>query len=230
MATVCGPPIKGIMMRVVKESPCGVPVTGAESPGDGLGEPVEFATDGFVQVEMSPQYEDGEEFFDRNASGVACVNEKDPAAFKRHELTIDFCSVDPSLAAYVLGARLLSTVALESGFAQGETVDNNHFSLEVWQRIAGAGACDASGEQQYVYVAWPHVGNVRVGDYTVENGRSTLQIVADTFSASSLWGNGPGAVSWLPTAAVIETGEHWVWNITTIAPPESVCGPVPAES
>ena len=221
MAGICATPIKGTHLRIVREDSCGVPVTGASS--------LVIVTRGFVQVQMEPDYEDGEELLERNASGEICVNEKDDPSLKRMTLTVDFCEVDPVAAAFVLGARLLDTAATPvtgTGFALAEGEAATRFSLEVWQRVAGVGACDPSGVQRYIYNAWPHVGNARIGTYTIENGRSTLQFVAETFAASTLWGSGPGTgTSWLPAGEVVEVGEHWLWNIATTEPPTPDCGP-----
>ena len=59
-----------------------------------------------------------------------------------------------------------------TGFALAEGSPTNRFSLEVWQEVAGAGACDESGAQRYVYHAWPNVGGVQKQEYTIELGRS----------------------------------------------------------
>ena len=218
---VCAAPIKGTHIRVVKVDICGNPVTGASS--------LVVTSKGFVQVVMDPDYEDGEEFFERNADGDACVNQKDAPTLKRLTLTVDLCSVDPVMASYVLSARLLDTTGSPTtgtGWAMSEGSPTNRFSLEVWQRVAGSGACDASGVQRYIYNAWANVGNVKVGSYTVENGRSTLQFIGETAGAGTQWGNGPGnGISWLPTGVTLTTTEHWAWNITTNAPPTEVCGP-----
>lgn len=220
---ICAAPIKGTHLRLVKVDACGAPVTGATS--------LVVVTKGFVQVVMDPQYEDGEEFFERNADGQACVNQKDSPTLKRFTLTVDFCEVDPVAAAYALSARLLDTTSpatTGTGFALGEGTPSNRFSMEVWQRVAGSGACDPSGAQRYIYNAWPNVGNVQVGSYTVENGRSTLQFIGETGAASTLWGNGPGnGASWLPTGTLgnVQSTDHWLWNITTVALPTEMCGP-----
>lgn len=221
---ICAAPIKGTHLRIVKVDICGNPVTGTSS--------LVITTKGFVQVQMEPDYEDGEEFFERNADGEACVNQKDAPTLKRMGLTVDFCEVDPVAAAYVLSARLLDTASSPTtgtGWAMSEGTPTNRFSLEVWQRVAGSGACDASGAQRYIYNAWPNVGNAKIGTYTIENGRSTLMFEAETAGAGTLWGNGPGTGTfWLPGAPSAPTAgslDHWLWNITTTAPPTAVCGP-----
>jgi hypothetical protein len=217
---ICAAPIKGSHLRIVKVDDCGVPVTGAAS--------LTIVTKGFVQVQSEPDYEDGEEFVERNADGELCVNQKDKPSLKRFALTVDWCEVDPVLAAYVMSARLLDTASpavTGTGWAMSEGEPDNKFSMEVWQRVAGSGACDPSGVQRYIYNAWPHVGNTQVGSYTIENARSTLQFIAETFPASTLWGNGPGTASWLPVGTTIQDTEHWAWNITTTPPPTPACGP-----
>lgn len=221
MAGICAAPIKGTHYRLVKVDACGVPVTGATS--------LVVTSKGFVQVVMEPQYEDGQEFFERNADGLPCVNQKDAPTLKRMQLTIDLCEVDPVGVTYALSARLLDTTSnptTGTGWAMSEGAPSNKYSLEVWQRVAGSGACDASGLQRYIYNAWPHLGNTQIGSYTIENGRSTVQLIAESFAASTQWGNGPGSgTSWLPNTAVANATDHWLWNITTTTPPVEACGP-----
>jgi hypothetical protein len=223
MAGICAAPIKGSHLRVVAVDACGVPITGTGA--------LTVVTKGFVQVNQEPDYEEGEEFVERNADGELCVNQKDPSSLKRLRLTVDFCDVDPVLAAYVMSARLLDTASeavTGTGWALAEGESDNRFSVEVWQRVAGSGACDASGAQRYIYNAWPNVGNTQIGTYGVNNGRSTLSFTAETQGASTLWGDGPGATSWLPAGRTVnETGEieHWLWNITTQGLPTEACGP-----
>jgi hypothetical protein len=209
------------MLRIVKSDVCGVPVTGTPS--------IVVTTKGFVQVQMEPQYEDGEEFFERTADGTPCVNQKDAPTLKRMQLTVDLCEVDPIAAQVAAGFRLLDTVTppvTGTGFTVAEGTPTAKFSMEVWQQVAGSGACDASGLQRYIYNAWPHVGNLQMGSYTIENGRSTLQFIAETFGASTLWGRGPSTTKWMPTGTHnnVTALDHWVWNITTTAPPTALCG------
>src|SRR5262245_44484087 len=98
---ICAAPIKGSHLRIVAVDDCGVPVTGVGA--------LTIVTKGFVQVVMEPDYEDGEEFVERNAYRELCVNQKDKPSLKRFQLTVDWCEVDPVLAAYVMSARLLDT-------------------------------------------------------------------------------------------------------------------------
>lgn len=215
-SSTCATPIKGTHLRIVAVDVCGTPVTGASG--------LVITTKGFVQVEQEPQYEDGEEFFERTADGTPCVNQKDDPTLKRMQLTIDFCEVNVLGTSYITSARTLTTgdPATGTGFAVAEGNPTNRFSLEVWQEVAGSGACDESGNQRYIYNAWPNVGAGQLGSYTIENGRSTLQVIAETRGAAAVWDTLVGA-SWLPAGEFVDTDEHWVWNVTTTPPPTQAC-------
>lgn len=221
MASVCAAPIKGVVIRIVQLDVCGAPVTGASSHV--------VVTNLFTQVQMTPQYETGTDFFERTADGGIGVNQIDPPILKRMSNQVDLLSVDPDMMPFVLSARELVTSAPVSGqgFALSEGPSTAHYSLEVWQRVAGAGACSPGGLQQYIYNAWPHCYNTQVAAYTISNARSTLSFMCDTSAASSFWGDGPGSSTWLPagTPSALTT-EHWLWNITTTPPPTAACGSV----
>jgi hypothetical protein len=212
-------------MRVVRLDSCGLPVTGTGS--------LVVVTKGFVQVQNEPQYEDGEEFFERTADGTVCVNQKDDPVLKRFQLTMDFCEVNTTMLAFMTSARELTASGAGvtgSGMAFAEGSPSNRYSLEVWQKVAGSGACDASGAQRYIYNAWPNLGASKLGSYSIENGRSTFQLMSESQAGSTTatvgWLNGPGSsTSWLPSGETLGTGEHWLWNITTTAPPTAACNP-----
>src|SRR5262245_26266457 len=107
MATICATPIKARVMRLVKVDTCGVPVTGASS--------AVVISSGFIQVKMSPEYEEGEEFLLKTANGDACVNQKDPSFLKRVGLNLEFCQVDPDAIIVVTGERLITGGAPVTG-------------------------------------------------------------------------------------------------------------------
>lgn len=215
-ASTCATPIKGTVLRIVALDVCGVPITGASG--------LVAVTKGFVQVQMEPQYQDGEEFFERTADGTPCVNQKDDPTLTRMQLTTDFCEINALAAAFIIDARSLTegTPATGTGFAVAEGNPTNRYSLEVWQEVAGSGACDESGNQRFIYNAWPNVGATQIGSYTIENGRSTFQTISETRGASATWDTLVGA-SWLPAGAFVDTDEHWVWNVTTTPPPTFAC-------
>lgn len=218
MATECASPIKGLVARLVKVDICGNPVTGASS--------AEVVSNGFVQITPSPQYTEGEVQQQRRADGGFCTNEKDPPNLDRVQLGIQWCLLDPDAIVIITGDRLLTTNTVTgTGVAFAEGLITARFSLEVWQKVSGRAACDASGNQKYVYWAFPNMGNTQIQDFAFENAPLNLTTQHETDAAGPLWGNGPGSAGpWID--GTVETDEHFLFNITTVAPPTPSCGAV----
>lgn len=217
MVARCVSVIKARVIRLVKVDECGVPITGTGS--------AVIVSKGFVSVEAEPDYEEGEEFTQRNANGDLCVNDKDPDSLKRVALTVNLCEIDPEMLQVATGERLLTTSdgVTGTGMAFGEGALSGRFSMELWQPVAGAGACDPSGNQQFVYWAFPNVGNGKITDFTFENAPFEFGFEAETKAASLLWGDGPGTgTSWIDQD--VEEGDHFLFNITTVEPPVDACG------
>jgi hypothetical protein len=211
MVALGGSPIKARLMRVIRLNECGVPQAGVGSL---------IVTKGFVSIEMSPTYQEGEEFIVRNANGDLCVNEQDPNSLTRVGLSFNLCQVDPDLIAIMAGERVLTTgspTATGTGVAFGEGALLSRFSVEVWQPMAGQGACDVSGNPQFMYWAFANVGNASIGNMTFENAALTFAMSATTKAAAPQWGDGPTSPAYLPSA--LEPGEHFAFNITTVPPP-----------
>lgn len=218
MATKCVTPIKARAARLVKLNDCGVPVTGASSSV--------VVTKGFIQVNASPEYEEGDEFIQKLATGEPCVNEKDPNFLKRVGLEMQWCVMDPDAIVIQTGERLLTTNTVTgTGVAYGEGLLTARYSLELWQPLAGTGACDPNGVPQYMYWAFPNVGNSMVGDFSFQNGLFNYTISSETKAASTLWGTGPGTGTKYIDAS-IQSDEHWLHNITSNTPPTPSCGAV----
>lgn len=218
MVAQCVSPIQARVMRLIKLDTCGNPVTGASSSV--------VVSDGFVSIAPSPQYLDGEEHQQRKANGALCVYQKDPSELTRVDTTINWCVLDPDAIVVITGERLLTTNAVTgTGVAFGEGQLTARFSLEVWQPIVGAAACSASGQQQYVYWAFMNEGNSKVQDFTFENAVFQFTTLSETKAAGPLWLSRSGAATWLGSNTV-DTSEHFLYNITTAAPPTATCGAV----
>lgn len=218
MVAQCTTPIQARVARMIKLDVCGNPVTGAES--------AVVVTDGFVSIEPSPQYLDGEEHQQRKANGALCVYQKDPSELTRVDLTTNFCVLDPDALVVVSGERLLLTEDVTgTGVAFGEGQLTARHSLEVWQPIAGAGACDASGQQRFVYWAFFNAGNAKIQDFSFENAPFQFTTLVETKAVGPLWLLRSGADAWLGDN-LIEAGEHFAFNITTTPPPTATCGAV----
>lgn len=212
MADQSAVPIKGRVARFIALDVCGNPITGASG--------FQIITKGFISVQMESQYDDGEQQRQKLADGSLCVNDDDDDNFTMVQLTVDLCGVCPSIEQVVAGARLLGTGApvTGTGAAYAEGPITNRYSIEVWQNVTGRGACDpVTGLPKYVYWAFPNVGHTKKGQSTIENAALTMQFTAKTDAVGLLWGDGPGTLGpWAPTFL---EGEHYLWNITTVAPP-----------
>src|SRR5687767_2944016 len=92
-------PIKARVIRIVKLDACGVPVTGASSS--------QVVMKGFTESNVSPQYEDGEEFLTKLADGTPCVNQKDSSFLKRAEIETHWCVLSPDAIGLLTGERVL---------------------------------------------------------------------------------------------------------------------------
>lgn len=218
MVAQCVSPIQARVARLIKLDVCGNPVTGEAS--------AVVVTDGFVSINPSPQYLDGEEHQQRKANGALCVYQKDPSELTRVDLTTNFCVLDPDAIVVITGERLLTTGDVTgTGVAYGEGQLTARHSLEVWQPVTGAGACDASGNQQFVYWAFMNAGNAKIQDFAFENAPFQFTTMTETKSVGPNWLSLTGAATWLGTNTV-ESGEHFLHNITTAAPPDPSCGAV----
>lgn len=214
MVAECASAIHARVMRLVRLDICGNPVTGAGS--------AVVVTDGFISIAPSPQYLDGEEHQQRKANGALCLYEKDPSELTRVDLGITWCVLDPDALVVISGERLLmNTAPTGTGVAFGEGQLTSRFSLEVWQPVAGAGACDPSGLQRFIYWAFPNVGNSKFNDWSLENAPLQFSSTSETKAVGFNWGDGPTGGPWAP---VFEAGEHFLFNVTTVPPPEATCG------
>jgi hypothetical protein len=211
--------IKGTMMRTIKLDVCGNPVSG--------GSGVLVAEPGYISVKPSPQYEDGTEFTQKTAAGLLCINQKDQGQLKRVALDALFCVLNPDVIVQLTGARenFLSAVTGTGAFFN-DSVISTHTSLELWQQVAGRNAC-INGVQQYVYWAFPHTVNWQVGDWTVENAGLQFNLKGETQGAGT-WGTLPTV---LPPngylgSGTFAAGDHYGYNVTTVAPPTSTNGAI----
>ena len=218
MPTECVSVIKALVIRATLLDSCGIPLTGVGS--------AQVTTAGFVKVENSPNYEDGERYLSKRADGAPCINEQDAGFLNYVEQTITVCTLDPDLFGLVTGDPIITTDATNNtGVIHGGGVLSTRFSLETWQPVAGEGACDESGVPQYVYWAWPHCFDARIQGHNMENAPFTLAWKDKTKPASTSWDIGDAYLGDNP-ASTWGTLRHWAWNITTVAPPTAACGAI----
>lgn len=215
MSAECISPIYGSLMRVIRLDECGAPVTGTGSL---------IVTAGFVEVQVSPQYEDGVEFTLRRADGRFCVNRRGNDEFLRDELNIRMCAIDPDLVVITTGQTIVvtGTPATGTGFWITEGSVDARWGLEVWQ--ADSATC-TDDDPRTAYWAWPHLASGRLADFTISGeGVMEWRILARSEAANTLWGSGPGEVKFI---GPVPEGAHRGFNITRLPlPDETGCGAV----
>ena len=225
MATRSHKIVRGKRIRVTRLNDCGTPPDS--------GEPCAFVvTKGFVTVTMSPQNEEGEEILLLNADGELCVNDQSRHNFKRWNLSMELCDIDPELVA------LITRVTLEEdadgnvvGFRSVEGRIDEEFAFELW---SGIGDQDCQNGEEYGYLLFPFVAGGTFADLTIENGVATLTIENAFTKTGGLWDVGPYDVvpdeynAPAPLGVAIQDGEHHVQRLTTIAPPSATAGCQPA--
>lgn len=214
MPSECRSVLKSCLARFVRLDSCGAIVVGSMS---------KLTTKGYISVAATAQIETGTEFVVKNACGELCINEKDDDQFKRYDLEMQLCQVDPELLELTSSARLLvDGLGVSKGFAQGESVAIDNFSLELWTKVTPQ---DCSGaDPEWYWFALPWVTNGVMTNVTFENGPLTLTIQARTHGAGTEWGRGLGPDCVLPSTAPAETTDHLLAYLTTVQPPAVECG------
>lgn len=226
MPTKCFTPILGKRIRVTELDECGQiqPTSRA------------IVTDGFVTITLSAQIEEGTEIIVRNAGGAICINEKSPDSFKRFDVEIEFCGVNPSLLAMVTNAEEYEDYAGDvAGFTVAEGEITGKFALELWTGLAGQ-ACGDGGVEASGYFLLPLVQSGTLGDVEVGGEDAITFSLANSYTVGgNTWDEGPfnvvndeGVASPLPTA--LDPFDHLLMLFTDVAPPPSACEPavVPA--
>lgn len=222
-------PILGKRLRVTTVDECG--------RIDEAGEEVQIVTDGFITINLTSEVEDGVEILQRKADGTLCVNERLVNSFKRFNVEVQFCGVNPQLFTKMTNAQpYLDAAGDTAGFTVSEGSIDSHFALELWTGLAGA-ACEADGDSiPGGYFLMPLVAGGTFGDLEIggENAINFTVTGAMTKGGNS-WGTGhynvvrddTGNDSVLPTA--LDPYDHLLVLDTALAPPpvSDQAGPIP---
>lgn len=214
MAAECISPIQGTRARIIRLDDCGAPVTGVGSL---------LVFDGFVEVQVSPQYEDGTQYQLRKANGVFCVNRQGNDQFSRDEVNVRFCAIDPDAVVITTGQELIVTgaPATGTGFWVKEGDISARWGLEVWQ--ADSDTCTGASPRS-AYWAWPHLSAGRLADFTIADDVIEWRVIARSQKANTLWGAGPGTLKYINQ---VPANAHRGFNITRLPLPDVTgCGAV----
>ena len=176
-----------------------------------------YTLESFISVSFTPEYEEGDEFVQKTASGATCVNYRMPSTLKQITLELAVCNPDPELDYLITGGALLTDVGGDSiGFAAPKTGELSEadygVALEVWSRAIVDGKPDAT--LPYWHWVFPLVHLRPSGSRVVENG-----LMANTYDGYGIgnlgFGDGIGG-SW---AHAEETVGPYAYARTATTPP-----------
>lgn len=185
MATKCFQSIQGLCLRVTRLDTCCNPPS-AGTPNSYV------VSDSFINLSLSAELEEPDEFTVKLANGRLCINEVGAATLKRYTVEVSLCNADPDLFEIIGGVtKIVDWEGTVVGYEVSEELGGDgRFSLEFWTRVPSDQCSDNSGLTQSVYWLLPCLQNGRVGDVTIENGPLEFTFTADAIP-SSRWGTGP---------------------------------------
>lgn len=236
------------VLRATLVNACGRPVRGPRS---------QAVSNGFVQVESSPEVQEGQDYSTTRADGGTCSAETGPDTLKWINVSIQFCQVDfelfnlinPTWKRVTNAARTMTT-----GVRIGESLDSRlGFALELWPRVSGADVgcddLDSAPEDPddpidpVGYFLFPWIVARAPDSWTNNNGTVTFTLRGRT-RAGARWMNGPYDVtrdivgSPAPLLDPIEDGrgssgirpftpDHFHMELVSVTPPQPTCGARP---
>jgi hypothetical protein len=201
----CLPQVQACIIRVAKLNDDGTPVVGTTSG---------YISDALISVAFAPEYQDGAEITQDNACGDRVIDYKAPDIFRWGNVTIQLATPDPYLAAFLSGGDVIVGTAPDTDRIGWQapalgTLEPNPISMELWAKRPDKATGGLDAGSPYARWAYPMVKNLRLGDYTHENGALLPQFTGQAFE-NPAWGNGPfddwlwasdRVVQWFPVAA-----------------------------
>jgi hypothetical protein len=226
---LCAKPLQGETMRVTRLDECGNPE---------FGDCAYAVSDGYVSITLTPNAEEGERFLQRNARGVAIVNQRSAPSLNWYDVSMVFQQVDPELFTIITGLQpylddqdnTIGFVVTESDYATAS------FALETWMGNAEEECLPGDQFPFFGYNLLPWVVEGALAeDITITNDLITFTVNGRTRKGTP-WGVGPydvvrdagGLPSELFTAIPADTHHLPIW--TQLAPPEPECGCVSLSS
>jgi hypothetical protein len=176
---------------------------------------------GFIAIDISPEYEQGEVRIVRNIWGQRCENYRESDELIRATLRVSLCGIDPALVAML--AEGCSSISDDLGKSIGIRLhsgrtDFPRYALEVWTKQVG-GDCEPDA---WLHWSFPRVRAGAMEQFTLERGPTTISVAASAEGAGSGWGWGPYFPA--PGTAPADPDDVMVVTVAAEAPPIPVDG------
>lgn len=171
-------------LRVTRLGPDGKFLTGEKSS---------YVTKSFISVSFSPEYEDGDEFTQKNAAGAVCATYKAPDTLKRVNLSIAICNPDPEFSNLVAGGTLLGDGKGWAAPKVGEEATPDGIAIEVWSRAIQDGKIDPTSPTWHW--VFPYAQIRESGERVLQNDQLATEF--EGWGVGNLgFGTGPAAPMW----------------------------------
>lgn len=184
-----------------------------------------YVTKAFISFSLTPEYEEGDELTQKNASGQTCVAFKAADTLKRVNLSVALCDPDPEFTEMISGGTLLTKDGKSVGWASpkvGEDPTGNGVAIEVWSNAVVAGKFASEG--RYYHWIFPYSRMRESGERVIQN-----DILATEFEGYSVgndkFGTGPAEPKW---GFAAETSSPYSYARTDTAPAATGFQPVVA--
>lgn len=212
-APTCLPQLFACAIRVTQLDANGLMLVGANNM---------YVSNAFTQVQVSPQYEAGDEFKQKNACGTIAFDVKAPPSYTRADLQITLVTPDPQLLQLLGGGPVINVVA--DGRVGGSAPSigvisqaaQNGVSIEVWAKQYRNNVLD--GSWPYAWWVYPKVTNLQQGQFLQDSGPNLPVITGEAYENPN-WYNGPDN-TW-PTANAPTQSYQWIPTKTI---PAATCG------
>lgn len=153
----------------------------------------------FISFSFTPEYEDGDEFTQKNAAGAVCATFKAPDTLKRVNISIAVCNPDPVIENLLGGGTLLGSGAGEDGPlgwsapSVGSDPVPNGVALEVWSNAVE----DSKPHPDTPKIHWifPYAKLRASGERIIQNDMLATEFEGWAVG-NAKFGAGPGDPAW----------------------------------
>jgi len=149
MAAVVPKSIRGFSYRITAQDECDIPLT---TPNRML------AGNGFINITVSPDVEEGDVLDVYLADGSLCISDRDDPRIKGWNITMQLCAVDALVSEMLIGGAILLYQAGDEsgGWYPTEAVSGrrNSKQFEVWALNQDRGVCVTGTDIPANYVRW----------------------------------------------------------------------------
>lgn len=218
--------LQGYSVRVTQLDDCGNPE---------FGECAYAVSDGFIQVTLTPNIADGDEFQQKNAHGIFMTNQRSRRQLNWYDVSIQFREVDYELYAMLTGnPTIVNDASPPETIGIGVTASDfatSNVAIELWMG-QDEEPCGEDGLPWYGYDLIPWFIDGAVSEEgPVTNGMINFTLTGRSRKGTP-WGVGPWDVLLssvtgdpMPLFSPVPTDAYrWGPISTQVPPPDPTCG------